>query len=875
MTKLLALCGLMLAATSAGAQPLNPAYLREMPPPERILSEIRAVDPDEQAARQMGAFLQLNKIIDVMSEGRWTRNQLTPDELRIKQQYRSAVSQVQKAQGIPDARLEPTLRGYDLSPELRDDLLNRYFSPAFRTQYSRIAGDTNARLAPRPKEPPETLPGPTSPVPAPPRTEPPEEADQGGLLAGLWALVVGAVQVGSLLLALAIAGAAVVAFAAYKIKTSRYFTVRGNNREALQVLGADQATREQAIIDAFDSPDHTFRYAGAHRVSGLFRSPLILGALVVGPLFLVFPVLLLLGVPVVGWMLLNGGNKMRFVLLRNIKSFSRGDLEALRFAYLAFNRGLIDDEKFHWYRFSAIYAGGKTDPAEWKFPGVFKLFKSTQGDIEKARTTIASFAETNGGTDIESQALAAIQKLSLQHPGESLFHDTRRRFVEGSYWLTRGELKRSAFAPADHPYGVTFGVLEGTDTELVYAGEGSIMTIAPPGAGKTQCNVFPNLLRWPGPAVVLDVKGEIYDKTSLWRAANVGPVIKFSPLDPLRSARYNPLSVIRNESFYLWEDARYVANMMIVPQAKDPFWEDKAREVLTAIIADVAFWNKPEERGMSKVLRLVNRNGWNDFIDRMQNNPEIETMRDEGANLAQMEPKTLDGALQTAKASLSAWVGERIAQTTRQSDWTPLDLRNGTNPTLYVCVKPNEIDAYLSLLRVVIAQHIRALCSELPPHGAAPILFVLDELPRLKYMPPVEEALEVGRQYGIRLWMFAQSLGQMKAAYVNGEGMMGSCAVRTFMNPSLQDGTAKMLAEQIGHRTGEEHGGKEKTANAETLVVTATQLAGAEFKELQIVLGTGTKPAKVRKMYAHRDPALVAKMGAVQDTGSGRAVAAT
>ena len=45
--------------------------------------------------------------------------------------------------------------------------------------------------------------------------------------------------------------------------------------------------------------------------------------------------------------------------------------------------------------------------------------------------------------------------------------------------------------------------------------------------------------------------------------------------------------------------------------------------------------------------------------------------------------------------------------------------------------------------------------------------------------------------------MFAQSVGQMKTAYPNGEGMMGSCAVRTFMNVSLQDGTAKMLAEQI------------------------------------------------------------------------------
>jgi type IV secretory pathway TraG/TraD family ATPase VirD4 len=368
------------------------------------------------------------------------------------------------------------------------------------------------------------------------------------------------------------------------------------------------------------------------------------------------------------------------------------------------------------------------------------------------------------------------------------------------------------------------------------------------------------------------VKGEIYDGRSAWRAANVGPVIKFSPLDPQRSARFNPLNGVRSESMYLWEDARFLADMMIVPKAKEPFWEDKAKEILTAIIADVAFWNPPDDRAMSKVLSLVNRNGWDAFIDRMRKNPELETMRDEGSNLAQMDARTLDGALQTAKASLSAWVGERINMVTRQSDWSPLDLRNGTNPTLYVCVKPNEIEAYLSLLRVVIAQHIRALTSELPPRGAAPILFVLDEMPRLKHMPPVEEALEVGRQYGIKLWMFAQSVGQMKTAYPNGEGMMGSCAVRTFMNPSMQDGTAKMLAEQIGMRSGEEHGGKDgkdPISRADTLVVEATSLAGLEFKELQVVMGVGSKPAKVRKIRA-MNPTLQARMGAVQPAEKAR-----
>jgi hypothetical protein len=55
--------------------------------------------------------------------------------------------------------------------------------------------------------------------------------------------------------------------------------------------------------------------------------------------------------------------------------------------------------------------------------------------------------------------------------------------VEGSYWLTQGDLKRTVFAPSDSPFVITLGTLDGTKTELVFSGEGSIMTIAPPGAG--------------------------------------------------------------------------------------------------------------------------------------------------------------------------------------------------------------------------------------------------------------------------------------------------------------------------------------------------------------------------------------------------------
>ena len=929
-----ALFGAILLAQTAG-------YLAEMPSPDRVIQDMKVGSERESAVRAAVALNQLSGIIQVLSAPQPGRRPSPEEAARIVlyQQQSATVFKVEEdkagacAAGDENCQVYLLNRcgaSYEFSPAFHREILDRYFSPQWQAQYARrfaAASGTVWQQA-------VTMPAGTKATLAPREAQNCADASASSRLSGLLNSVTGGGRgaaadggagLGSkassvlltilslvtnlLVIAAVLGGVGLMLF--YRYRYSRYYLLRQSNREAIEVFGTGtQSAREQAIIDAFDSPDFTFRYAGVSyggQVGGQLAPNLSVGSIILLPISLAMSLIwwlpaivviyliaqyagtriaILAAVAYLAWRTVgrftHGADRMRFVLLRNTRSFPRGHFEVMRFGYLAFNRGLIDEEKFHWYRFSAIYADGKTDPAEWEFGGLtnrfFGGFKSKQGDIEKARESINRYAEGNKGADIEAQALATVQRLAHEHPNESLWQDTRRRFVEGAYWLTQGELKRTVFAPSDSPYVITLGTLDGTNTELVFSGEGSIMTIAPPGAGKTQCNVFPNLLRWPGPAVVLDVKGEIYDGTSAWRAANVGPVIKFSPLDPQRSARFNPLSSVRSESLYLWEDARFLADMMIVPKAKEPFWEDKAKEILTLIIADVAFWNPPDDRAMSKVLAIINRNGWNEFIDRAKKNPELQTIRDEGSNLASMDPRTLDGALQTAKASLSAWVGERINMVTRQSDWSPLDLRNGTNPTLYVCVKPNEIEAYLSLLRVVIAQHIRALTSELPPRGAAPILFVLDELPRLRQMPPVEEALEVGRQYGIKLWMFAQSVGQMKNAYPNGEGMMGSCAVRTFMNPSLQDGTAKMLAEQIGMRSGEEHGGKQASTargqlKEDALVVEPTQLAGVEFKEVQIVMGVGSKPAKVRKKYAHADPAVRGKMGTYQPELRGEAAA--
>nr|WP_255612209.1 type IV secretory system conjugative DNA transfer family protein [Ruegeria sp. SCSIO 43209] len=70
-----------------------------------------------------------------------------------------------------------------------------------------------------------------------------------------------------------------------------------------------------------------------------------------------------------------------------------------------------------------------------------------------------------------------------------------------------------------------------------------VMMVAPTRAGKGVGFVIPNLLSFAGSVVVLDVKGENFEKTARLRALNGDEVYRFSPFDWANAThRYNPLA---------------------------------------------------------------------------------------------------------------------------------------------------------------------------------------------------------------------------------------------------------------------------------------------------------------------------------------------
>ncbi len=436
----------------------------------------------------------------------------------------------------------------------------------------------------------------------------------------------------------------------------------------------------------------------------------------------------------------------------------------------------------------------------------------------------------------------------------------------GASWLSGADIPGSIYNPT-LGNGLFLGELE-DGTRLNYNGEGSLFTIAPPGAGKSQCQVIPNLLAYGGPAIVLDIKGECHDDTAGFRSHHYGKVIRFAPHDKQNSARYNPLDFVRSDPEHLASDARKMADMLIVSSStKDPYWDNKGRDFLTAYIAFVALLPEGNpERTMQSVMDLMSptEEMLLNAVDELRNTG-VKYLGRIANQISTMPEKQRESAMDVARMHLSAWDLGDLDDVTTHCDWRPEDFRNTNNATtLYLCVLPEDVNRFASVLRVIIGQHLEYFMKEIPEKIEQPIVFFLDEAPQLGNFEPLPKASALGRQYGLQLWLFAQNRNQIEEAYNSADTILGNAVVQCWMN--CDEEAAAKLERNLGTSRGIIDG-REKP------LVQSHELRGPEYQIKIIVVGRGQKPARLIKRMVFNDPELSQFIGYDLNSGNGGAAA--
>ena len=345
---------------------------------------------------------------------------------------------------------------------------------------------------------------------------------------------------------------------------------------------------------------------------------------------------------------------------------------------------------------------------------------------------------------------------------------------------TRSEALRALFSPWV-PSSLACGLFLAAFFRRSWRGDSMIRiqnpvhlaTFAPTGRGKGVSVLVPNLLSYPESCVVTDPKGELWRLTADHRRHNFRHHVL--RLDPFRTAGHgsgvatlNPLDFISVEEPDFLDQCRDLANALVVRLGTEhePHWNDSAEQVLTAFIAYVcACESNPDERNLQLVRDLVSsRDAYLKTLKVMQQvHGYGGVIKRLGNQLSWLVEKELGSVLTTVQRHTAFLDSPAVAACTRESSFDPRALRSG-KMTLYLILPPERLVSLAPLMRMWVATVLRVLTRGLPSEHN-PVLFLLDEAGHLGHIQTLEDAVTMLRGYGIRVWFFFQSLGQLRKAF--------------------------------------------------------------------------------------------------------------
>lgn len=343
--------------------------------------------------------------------------------------------------------------------------------------------------------------------------------------------------------------------------------------------------------------------------------------------------------------------------------------------------------------------------------------------------------------------------------------------------------------------------------------DGTVQVFGAMGSGKGIGVVIPTLLDYPGSIVVTDVKGENVAITARDRARR-GDVVKFDPSDLAHSARFNPIDMIRVGSDHEQDDARMLAELMVVRDSSEGHWSTKSLSLLAALILHVVHDPDPVRRTLAQVRRL-----------------SVQDLRTFRATLEEIATRSPASLAQSAAQGFLRSIDPDDARTTPELQSIMSDLDKATEPwtegtptgrlsaettfhleritgpevvTVYFCVDEEKLAAYGRWLRVMtgctLAALMRAKRTGRPKHK---VVLLLDEVFILGRLEPLERAAGLLRAYctPVLIW---QSVPQARAVYGEGaDAFIANANCRVFLatNDQVTASHVTQLCGQTGVRT--------------------------------------------------------------------------
>lgn len=314
-------------------------------------------------------------------------------------------------------------------------------------------------------------------------------------------------------------------------------------------------------------------------------------------------------------------------------------------------------------------------------------------------------------------------------------------------------------------------------TRVLYTGEGSILTVGPPGTGKSRGLAAWNAGAFPGSLLVTDPKGEL----TRWSARRrEGEGHNVAVLDPFgltgrRSESVNPLEPLidaarAGEGLRIEVDR--IAHLLLPDRPssnESPFWRQGARRVLSAGLYYLAALDPHQCTlpGLQRVLWLGDREFKETVLDAMReaSGPFALVLRqnaDAVASAFEERPEHFSSFREDAREAVSIFASdEPVGRACERSTVDLADLSTG-RLTVYLVLPPHLISSHGRWMGLVVNHAVHALMRS---PNYADCLFLLDEFANLGKLEPIKTAVALLRGKGLRVWMFVQDLAQLDEVY--------------------------------------------------------------------------------------------------------------
>ncbi|MEC1177272.1 type IV secretory system conjugative DNA transfer family protein [Metasolibacillus meyeri] len=363
---------------------------------------------------------------------------------------------------------------------------------------------------------------------------------------------------------------------------------------------------------------------------------------------------------------------------------------------------------------------------------------------------------------------------------------------------------------------------------LIDNGPVHTMVIGITRSGKGETFVFPMIdvqsrSKNKPSLVINDPKGELVAASYDTLIARGYDVYVFNLLQQYMGMGFNPLEIVINawkkgDSSLAQQYANSVAFMLYNdPNAKDPFWSNSAKSLVTAIILamveDALLVGREETVNLYSVANFLSTLG-SDTDEEGENALDLFFRERDENNPARMMYATSNFAAGNTRASIFSTAMDKLqiftlepnAKMTSYSNLDLTDIGFGEKPVAIFMVTPDFDKSNHVLASIFVSQlyRVNAEKATLSPSGKMKrqVHALLDEFGNMPTVDGMAGMVTVGAGRGFRFHLIIQAYSQLKGLYGENDAdtIIGNCSNQIYIL-TKDKATAEQFSALIGTKT--------------------------------------------------------------------------